>query len=322
MTVPTPFILFAGSPDLAVPSLRALAAAGTVAAVLTNPDAPTGRGRRLEASPVKAAALELGLPVLEPERLDGAARALVEALNPRPRLLVSFAYGRLFGPRFLSLFDWGGWNVHPSLLPRWRGPSPLNAALVAGDPETGLTLQTLALGMDEGDILVQTRRPLDGSETAARLGQWAAETAPLALLEALDRLHSQGGGPLTGRPQEGPAVYCQLLTKDQGILDWCRPARELDGLIRGLNPWPGARTTWRGQPLSLWDSRLLEDASLPDAPPGTVLFVDKKSGPVVQTGRGRLVLRVLQSPGRRALDFREFLNGAPGFEGSRLGGDE
>ena len=306
-------ILFAGTPEIAVPCLEALVAAGYAVEVLTNPDAPAGRGGKTLPQPVKTKALEIGLPVHQPPKLDASARALFEG---RFDLLVSFAYGRIFGPLFLGLFPLGGLNVHPSLLPRWRGPSPLTAVLLARDAQTGISVQRLALKMDTGDVVVQGIRPLDGTETMGSLSHWAAEASPKLLVEAVKTLADGTSRP---RPQdETLATVCALLTKDDGCLDWTQTAAEIDARIRAYDPWPGAFTSWNGQRLTLKQSSVVAVALASSSVPGTV-SVDKSKGILIQTGDGQLVVRELQLPARKAMDFRSFLNGNPALVGSRLG---
>lgn len=302
-------ILFAGTPDIAVPCLTALAGAHEVEA-LTNPDAPSGRGTSLTAPPVKARALELGLRVHQPVKLDAAARALFEG---RFDLLVSFAYGKIFGPLFLGLFPQGGLNVHPSLLPRWRGPSPLAAAILARDGRTGITVQRLAPQMDSGDTVTTRERALDGTETTGSLTAWAAAAAPELLLKAIAEVEAGTAGV----PQdETRATYCRLISKEEGLLDWSLPAAELDARIRAYDPWPGAFTVWNGQRLTLKRSSLIVSSGT--GAPGLVA-VDKSNGILIQTGSGQLAVRELQLSGRKSLDFRSFLNGNPALIGSRLG---
>ncbi len=302
-------ILFAGTPEIAVPCLKMLVEKAQVE-VLTNPDAPSGRSGQPRPSPVKAAALDLGLQVHQPLHLDAAFRQSL----PNFDLLVSFAYGKIFGPRFLELFPWGGLNVHPSLLPRWRGPSPLTASILAGDHETGICVQTLALGMDEGDLVVCLKRPLEGKETTESLTLWASEAAPPLLAEAVEKV-AQGERRFT--PQQGEAVYCQKILKENGLLDWKKSARELDAQVRAFTPWPSSWTFWRGQTLTLRQVRALEGG--PKGEPGRVLVLDKSEGILVQTGSGLLALRELQLAGRKPLDFRSFANGTRDFVGSLLG---
>ncbi len=302
-------ILFAATPEIAVPCLGPLSQNAEVE-VLTNLDAPAGRSGQLRASPVKVAALELGLKVHQPSRLDAEFRASLKGFD----LLVSFAYGKIFGPRFLELFPWGGLNVHPSLLPRWRGASPLTAAILAGDLETGICVQTLALGMDEGDLVGCLKRPLEGTETTESLTEWASKAAPGLLLTAVARLAS---GERQFTPQQGEAVYCQKISKEDGLIDWKKSAHELEAQVRAFTPWPASWTFWRGQTLTLRQVRVLDGEKTAD--PGRVLALDKSEGILVQTGSGLLALRELQLAGKKTLDFRSFANGTRDFVGSLLG---
>lgn len=311
-------LLFAATPDIAVPTLDWLATSGHQVEVLTNPDAPVGRSAALVASPIKLAALAHGLTVHQPARLDQAVR---DQLSGRFDLLVSFAYGKIFGPKFLALFPAGGLNLHPSLLPRWRGPSPLNAALLHRDAITGLTIQRLALAMDSGDIVWQIEVPLTGQETAVSLALWAAQTAPAALQAVLDALTA---GRLHPRPQNSAdATYCSILSKADGRLDWTRSALDLDAQIRALCPWPGTWTSWRGLTLLLPEAGVYTEALpaylSPSDRPGQVIGVDKRKGILVQTGEGFLVLRSLQLQTKKLLDYQSFINGNRDFIGAVLG---
>jgi methionyl-tRNA formyltransferase len=314
-------ILFAGTPELAVSSLEALVGAAHHVAVLTNPDRALGRSSKPEPSSVKKRASALGLGVFTPEKLDKDFRSLIEG---RFDLLVSFAFGRIFGPKFLSLFPLGGLNVHPSLLPRWRGSSPLSAAILALDTKTGICVQTLAPKMDEGDIVARLERQLDGTETTETLTAWAAKAAPELLVSAVE---AWGQKRCVPEPQRGEPTYCGLLKKEDGRLDWSLPARNLDARVRACDPWPGAFTFWKGQVLMIRKSRWLGRDKAPpsvlsapkEALTGQIVALDKSEGILVQTGEGLLALRELQLAGRKPLDFRSFVNGARDFVGSRLG---
>ncbi|MBL8966663.1 MAG: methionyl-tRNA formyltransferase, partial [Spirochaetaceae bacterium] len=242
-------VLFAGSPEIALPSLEALAAEGLVAGVLTNPDAQRGRGLGAAPTPVALAAERLGLPVLKPERLGAEAREAAAAL--KAELLVSFAYGRIFGPKFLALFPRGGLNVHPSLLPKYRGCAPIPAAILHRDAETGVAVQRLALAMDEGELLAVERLPLSGRETTESLSALAATVGAGLLLRVVRELEE---GRESGRPQEGEASYCSLLAKEDGLLHWDESALDLDARVRAFHPWPGAFTWLKGQRLTILES--------------------------------------------------------------------
>lgn len=315
-------ILFAGTPAIAVPSLRACAASHTVAGVLTNPDRSAGRGRGRSPSPVKEVALELGLPLLQPEKLDAACRAAVRKLEPD--LLVSFAYGRIFGPLFLECFPRGGVNVHPSLLPRYRGPAPISTAILNGDSETGITIQSLALGMDAGDIILQESFPLTGKETTESLTRVLAEKGTALLARALDLI---AAGKESRVPQDSSeAIYCGLLDKRQGKINWRNSAVHIERMIRAFDPWPGAWTSFQGLDLRILTADALPDESADLSPeaaagrePGKVLGVDKQRGILIQTGDGLLAVRDLQLASRKAMNFSSFMNGIRGFAGSVLG---
>ncbi len=325
-------ILFAGTPSFAVPALEAVAGRHAVAGVLTSPDRPAGRGRQPIPSAVKARALELGLPLLQPEELDAGFRDGVRALAAD--ILVAVAFGRIFRAEFLDLFPRGGLNVHPSLLPRFRGPSPIPAAILAGERETGVTVQRLALRMDAGDILGVDRVALDGSETTASLTGELARRGAALLVGVLDALEK---GDLPGTPQaEEAATWCRLVGKEDGRIDWNWPAERIGRMIRAYDPWPRAWTTFQGQTLALLEggpapqpaTAAPAGAGVPDESggrgksgvAGQVLAVDKRHGILVQTGDGPLGIRRLQLQARKPLDWQPFLNGHPDFIDALLGG--
>lgn len=306
-------ILFAGTPEIAVPSLRTMVEEFEVVGVLTAPDKVSGRGRKLTPSPVKAAAAELGLNIIQPERLGADARGMAADLGAD--LLVVFAYGRIFGPKFLSLFPLGGINMHPSALPKYRGPSPIPAVLLAGDAETALSVQRVSLEMDAGDIIRQTPLPLDGTETGASLSKAVADAAACELVLAIKDIAE---GRVVDVPQDhSAAVYCKLVAKEDGIVDWNNPAVQIERMIRAYTPWPRTRTTFDGAPLFLLEAFVADlsgetrtiETDGAASPPGTVLGVDKSRGILIQTGEGILVVTRLQAAGRKPLDFRSFLNG-------------
>ncbi len=313
-------ILFAGSPALAVPPLRAISGTYRVSSVLTNPDSPAGRGRKLTPTPVKAAALDLGIPVLQPRRLDDDAYRSIAALGSD--LLVVVAYGKIFPARFLELFPLGGINLHPSLLPKYRGPSPIPAAIRDCCPETGITIQRLARKMDSGDILLQKKLPLTGVETTESLSETVAECGAEMLLCVLAQIER---GTLSSLPQdEAQATYCTLLSSDEAEILWEKKASEIAAFIRASNPWPKARTRFGGQPLFLLDAREYSGRfePPPGAKPGLVAGVDKREGILVQTGEGLLAVRRLQMSGKNPLDWGPFLNGTRNLIGTILGGLE
>lgn len=318
-------ILFAGSPEIAVPSLVRLSFEQEIVGILTNPESQKGRGLCASCTPVAEAAASLfqdAVPVLTFDHLGAEARRVVAELHPD--LLVSFAYGRIFGPKFLGLFPMGGINVHPSLLPRYRGPTPIPEAILRRDEETGVTVQRIALGVDEGDVFRVERIKLRGRETAADL----AETASLLGADLLSRvIEDLAAGRAEAHPQEGKPSLCRLLHKDDGLVDWRKPVVDIDALIRALYPWPGTYTYFNGKRLMI-----LEALSYPgvtfaapsnlefeERPPGTVLGLDKAMGLMVQGIDGLIALRRLQLQHKRALSYREFANGVRGLTGAFLG---
>lgn len=308
-------ILFAGTPPIAVPSLKAVAESFPVVGVLTAPDRSAGRGGRKAAPAVKLCADELGLPVLQPAALDSESRERAASLNPE--LLVVFAYGRIFGPKFLALFPRGGINMHPSALPRYRGPSPLTAAVLAGDEYTALTVQRLSAEMDAGDILSQTPLAVAPGETAGSLGAKAAAAAGDELIEVIRRLAS---GTAEGRAQDHRrATYCRSVRKNDALIDWSRSARHIERMVRAYQPWPKAFTVLGGKRLILLESEVITDETVESEPPGTCVGVDSSRGILIQTGAGILAVSRLQSASRTAMDFRAFLNGAELSRGTRLG---
>ncbi len=315
-------VLFAGTPEIAVPALRAAARSTEVCAVLTAPDRGRGRGRKVTASPVKREAEQMGLPVLQPERLDTEARSAVAQLSPE--LLVCVAYGKIFGPKFLKLFPHGGVNLHPSLLPRHRGPAPIPAAILAGDRETGVTIQALSERMDAGDIYMQSHRPLNGTETSEQLTAELAETGAELLAETLKRI---AVGTAARVPQdENLATYCGMLEKGDGLIDWSLPAAYIERMVRAYLPWPGAYTYFSGTELKILSACLPVGSALQGeaigGDPGAVVGVDKQHGILVQTADGVLGVLRLQLKSRKPAAWRDFLNGNPAILGSVLGGTE
>lgn len=323
-------ILYAGSPDVSVIPLRKLLEASAsgapfrIAGVLTNPPAVRGRGHTLVPTPVAEAVAEaagsysLDIPVLSPEKLDGTAREAVTRLNPD--VLVCFAYGKIFGPKFMSLFPLGGINLHPSLLPRYRGCAPVPAAILDMQPETGVSIQKIAQEMDSGNILAQTVIPLDGTETAGGLLECAAGIGGDLLVRLLAEA-SVDGTFSDGMPQNGEnATYSRMLRKEDGCICWNRSAREIDAQIRAFTPWPGAFTCVDGTQLkiltaSVYAGSLPENCERDSPKPGTVLGVDKRAGILIQTGDGILCVAQLQWQAKKAVDWKSFINGSRNFIG-------
>lgn len=304
-----------------MPALRAVAAAATVVGVVTQPDRPAGRGRRVAAPPVAAEAKALGLPLLQPESLRPAA--VRDALAAcRPDILAVVAYGLLVPEPVLALARLGGINVHPSLLPAYRGASPIQAAVAAGDRVTGVTVMHLTRDLDAGDIILQREVAIGPDETAGELEARLALVGADLLVEALDLL-ARGAAPR--RPQDhSRATYAPKVTKADGRIDWRRPARAIVNHVRAMHPWPCAFTTWSGGVLRVWRAAeagpAAANAAPPAAPvvPGTVL-ASGEDGIVVAAGEGTVRLVEVQPAGGRRMPAAAFARGHRLRPGDRLG---
>ncbi len=314
-------VLFAGTPALAVPSLVKTAQAHEVVAVLTSPDQPAGRGRAKSCSPVKEAAGKLDLRILQPEKLDDPFLDQVKALAPD--LLVVAAYGKIFRQSLIALFPMGGINMHPSLLPKYRGPSPITAAILSGDRETGVSIQKVARKFDTGDILAQERFQLKGDETTAALSVALAVLGAELLAGVLGDL-AAGREPAARAQDESGASYCRTIQKQDGTVQWEKPAAEIERAVRAYDPWPRASTLLGGETLLLLKSHVNPDTLAADylrgeRVPGDVLASDRDHGLLVRCGRDILAVERLQAQFKKPLDWRSFLNGHPAIVGTRLG---
>ncbi len=297
-----PRIVFMGSPEFAVPTLRALVAQYPVVGVVTQPDRPAGRGRKLTPPPVKVVAQELGLPIMQPRRLK-APEAFEQLQAWAPDLIVVAAYGQILRPNVLQLPRYGCINVHASLLPRWRGASPIQHAILAGDQETGITIMIMDEGLDTGPILSQRAIPIAPDDTGATLSAKLAVLGAELLLETLPDYLS---GALRPQPQpEDGVTYAPLLKKEDGRLDFTEPAEALARRVRAFDPWPGTFTEWQGAPLKVLRA---EAVDAPSPGPGRRLVW--QGFPAVGTGQGVLVLREVQPAGKRPMSGDAFLRGA------------
>lgn len=283
----------------------------SVAGVVTQPDRPSGRGRRLTSGPVKAMAERAGVTVLQPERVRSAG-AVSEVLDLRPDVIVVASYGQILPASLLDAPAGRAMNLHPSLLPLYRGPAPIAAPILAGDSVTGVTLMLMSPRMDAGPILDQRRVPIEPDETAGDLAARLAEESAALLLEDLPAWLE---GEIEPRSQdEEKATYTERIAKDDGIIDWSVPAGEVARKVRAFTPWPGAYTTWAGRPIMLL-STSVEDGS---APPGEVLVTDRGEL-AVGTARGTLVIQRLQPAGGKPMSAEAFLRGHPSVAGDVLG---
>ncbi len=298
-------IIFAGTPEFAATALAALLTTShRVVAVYTQPDRPAGRGRKLQPSPVKLLALEHGIEVRQPARLkdpaDQAALAELEA-----DLMVVVAYGLLLPQAVLDAPRLGCINIHASLLPRWRGAAPIQRAILAGDEESGVTIMQMEAGLDTGPMLHILKTPILLDDTGGSLHDRLAELGARALLESLAGI---ADGSLPPRKQDDSlATYAGKLDKGEAMIDWTRPASELDRQVRAFNPWPVAQCDFEGQVMRLWQTLPIEADAPAGVSPGSVVEAGK-SGIDVATGRGVLRILQLQMPGKRAMSAADFLN--------------
>jgi methionyl-tRNA formyltransferase len=296
-------IVFAGTPAFAVPSLRAAASRNEVVAVYTQPDRPAGRGRALTPSPVKLEALKRGLPVLQPQSLKSQlARDALGALQPD--LLIVVAYGLILPQKILDIPRYGCWNVHASLLPRWRGAAPIQRAIEAGDSETGICLMQMEKGLDTGPVLLPSPLPIGESETAGQLHDRLAELGAQVLADGLGLLRA-GMRPVPRLQPESGVTYAHKIEKSEAKLDWSQPAQGLANKIRAFNPWPMAEAELAGERVRIHGAVALPLAH--GQPPGRVLFAGR-DGIDVACGQGALRIRVLQREGGKAITAADYLN--------------
>jgi methionyl-tRNA formyltransferase len=298
---------FAGTPEFAIAALDALRTSRhTVEAVFTQPDRPAGRGQALQAGAVKRRALELGLPVHQPQSFKSAeADTLLREL--KLDALVVVAYGQILPPSILARPALGCFNIHASLLPRWRGAAPIQRALLAGDTTTGVTIMRMEAGLDTGPMLASRTLEIAPRETAGSLHDRLAMLGAALICEALDAV---AAGDAEGRPQPQQGVtYAGKINKAEALIDWTEAAGAIDRRVRAFNPWPIAETRFNGAQLRIWEAELLGSEGMAP-PPGTVLATST-AGIDVACGRGALRLTRLQLAGRKPLAAAEFINAQP-----------
>lgn len=306
-------IVFMGTPEFAVPCLQTLIETQQVVGVVTQPDRPAGRGSKLRPSPVKVVAEAAGIPVYQPQSLkkEEAAAPLREW---QPDMIVVAAFGQILRRHVLELPPRGCLNVHASLLPRWRGASPIQHAILAGDSASGVTLMQMDEGLDTGAMYVQESLALDPRETAASLHDKLSLLGADMLRRNLDEILA---GRIIPSPQDGAlSTYAPMIRKEEGRIDWQRTAVELDRQIRAMTPWPGTYTHWQGEALKILRAR--PGAGLVSGgPPGRV--VESRGGIFALTGGGSLLLEEVQLPGKQGMGAADFARGRPAFVGSDLG---
>lgn len=333
-------VLFGGSPACAAKALELILKDSAmsnsvpeeeykIVGVLTNPPSAQGRHKELIPTEVEQYAIiwnrarNDSLAVFTPEHIKQPEREQIASLEPD--IFVCFAYGHILGPKFFSLFKFGGINLHPSLLPKYRGATPVNAAILNCDDETGFSIQKMALGMDEGDILYQQKERLTGTETAEQVLKNSALYGGMNITQILRKIAKTGKLP-DSFPQEGKASYCSIIKKEDGKINWNNSAEKIDAQIRAYTPWPGCFTTSGNLQLKILKARAASKVAAQDssvvkntsAVPGTVLEYNKQRGILIQTGNGVLIATELQWQAKKAMDYKSFMNGARNFIGTVL----
>lgn len=307
-------VLFAGTPAFALPSLNAIHAAGhRIAAVYTQPDRPAGRGKKLTAPAAKQRALELGLAVEQPASLK-SDDVLARMREHNADIIVVVAYGLLLPKLVLELAPLGCINLHPSLLPRWRGAAPIQRPLLAGDATTGVTIMEMTEGLDSGPILLQREHPISPDVTAGQLHDQLATSGAQAMVDTLAAIERGERNP---KPQDdSKATYADKLTKAEARIDWQEPATVIARQVRGYNPWPVAHCTLADAALRVWQAS--SNTAKTSAAPGTIVETSAQ-GIHVATGNGVLLIEQLQPPGKRQMPARDFINANPDLAGKQLG---
>lgn len=308
-------IIFMGTPDFAVGTLRSLAEAGhEITLVVSQPDKPKGRGHAMVPTPVKVVAEELGIPVFQPVKIREAKDVLEKT---EADVCVVAAFGQIIPASILHMKKYGCINVHASLLPKYRGASPIQWAVINGDEETGITTMQMAAGMDTGDILETAVIKLDKKETGGSLFDRLSLMGGDLILSTLDKLEA---GTIQAVPQDdAQATYVKKIPKSMGEIDWTMSAVAIERLVRGLNPWPSAYTHWNGKMLKIWEAEVLpQSADAKKGEPAEVLEADHDTL-TIQTGDGVLKICSLQLEGKKRMDVASFLRGYPVEVGSRVG---
>lgn len=298
-------IIFMGTPDFSVPTLEALVASEhEVAAVVTQPDKPKGRGKEIHMSPVKECALKHNIPVYQPVRARD--EAFVEEMRTlKPDAMVVIAFGQILPKSLLDLPKYGCVNIHASLLPKYRGAAPIQWAVINGDEETGITTMMMDVEMDTGDMLEKTVIKLNPDETGGSLFDRLSLLGGDLILSTLSKLEK---GEITPQPQDhAQATYVKKISKSMGDIDWTMDAVSIERLVRGLNPWPSAFTRWNGKMLKIWEAKVLPDLET-KAPCGSVISASDE-GLKIQTGNGVLCVTSLQLEGKKRMDTAAFLRG-------------
>lgn len=306
-------LVFAGTPEFAVPCFEACLASGaTVLAAYTQPDRPAGRGRKLSASPIKQAALAAGVAVQQPESLK-SEQAQATLAGYQPDLLIVVAYGLILPRKVLAIPRLGCWNVHASMLPRWRGAAPIQRAIHAGDDASGVCLMQMEAGLDTGPVLLQKQTPIDRQDTGGSLHDRLSGLGAELLIEGLRRVIANTLPAATAQAEDG-VTYAHKLDKAEAKLDFGRPALELERQVRAFDPWPVAEGTIAGESLRIWAAEAV--ATEHHAVPGTVLAAGR-DGIEVACGDGALRITAIQRAGGKRIEARDYLNARPELRQAR-----
>jgi methionyl-tRNA formyltransferase len=305
-------VVFLGTPEFAVPSLDALVTSGhSVLAAFTQPDRPKGRGQQLAESPVKQAALRLGIPVFQPERVR-RPESFEQLRSFQTDLMIVVGYGQIIPQSIIDLPPFGILNVHASLLPKYRGAAPIQWAIANGETTTGVTIMQVDAGLDTGDMLSRTVTEIGPEETAPELSVRLAAMGALLLVRTIADI--EAGKAQREKQNDSEATLAPILKKEDGRVDWIASANQIDNRRRGFTPWPGSYTTFRGQPLSLIRTELAGERSIP---PGLVNVEGRNL--LVGTGEGALVVSEVQPGGKKRMSAEAFINGYKPKAGERMG---
>lgn len=307
-------VIFMGTPDFSVGTLEALVEAGhEVVLAVTQPDKPKGRGKEMQFTPVKEAALRHDIPVFQPKKVRDP-ECMEELRKYHADIMVVIAFGQILPQEILDMTPYGCVNVHASLLPKYRGAAPIQWSIIDGEEVTGVTTMQMDAGLDTGDMLLKTEIKIEADETGGSLHVKLAEAGATLCVETLKALEEKTVTP--EKQGETPTAYAKMLDKKLGNIDWTIDAVSIERLIRGLNPWPSAYTMWNGKVMKIWLGEVLEASG--EQMPGTIVAVSKDSF-TVQTGKGQLRILELQLQGKKRMDAAAFLRGYKLEEMMRLG---
>lgn len=308
-------VIYMGTPDFAVPPLHALAEAGyDVAAVVTQPDKPKGRGKTMMPTPVKEEALKHGFPVYQPAKVRNNPEFMELLKEINPDAIIVAAFGQIIPKEILEFPKFGCINIHASLLPKYRGAAPIQQAVIDGEKESGVTIMKMGEGIDTGDMISKVVVTLDKEETGGSLFDRLAVAGADLLIQTLPSIED-GTAVYEKQPEESPTPYAAMISKKMGLMDFEKSAGELERLVRGLNPWPSAYTFLDGKTLKVWKSRVSRETSCGE--PGTVIRVDKE-GIHVACKDGTLILTEVQLEGKKRMEAEAFLRGYHVEEGCRF----